>query len=310
VNDRLDFLRAGGDSGVAATVRPYGALTGNNRITIWGHDGTTSYHSLQTQLVSRFGRGSQFQSSYTWSKSLGTIPLDDSGGIGNDNSITDLGNRNLDYGPTKTDRRHIFNASLVLALPSLENKSGFVRNVFGDWEVAGIVAAASGQAISVFTTGGLNGLNGGPAGTGFSDDNRPNRVPGVSCKPTSGPKEQILNPAAFTLNGFKLGTVGDAGPGICEGPGLQQVDLSLYKNVKISKSVKAQLRFEVFNILNHVNFLSNQLNINYNPSSITYDTGDPTTATRITNATVPNTFGQSTATRDARQAQFGIKLIF
>ena len=88
------------------------------------------------------------------------------------------------------------------------------------------------------------------------------------------------------------------------------MDLSLYKNVKISKSVKAQLRFEVFNILNHVNFLSNQLNINYNPSSITYDTGDPATATRITNATVPNTFGQSTATRDARQAQFGIKLIF
>jgi Carboxypeptidase regulatory-like domain/TonB-dependent Receptor Plug Domain len=310
VNDRLDFLRAGGDSGLAATVRPYGTLAGNNRITIWGHDGTTSYHSLQTQLVSRFGRGSQFQSSYTWSKSLGTVPLDDSGGINNDNSITDLGNRNLDYGPTKTDRRHIFNASLVLALPSLENKSGFVRNVFGDWEVAGIVAAASGQAISVFTTGGLNGLNGGPAGTGFSDDNRPNRVPGVSCKPTSGPKEQILNPAAFTLNGFKLGTIGDAGPGICEGPGLQQVDLSLYKNIKISKSVKAQLRFEVFNILNHVNFLSNQMSINYNPSSITYDTGDPATATRITNATVPNTFGQSTATRDARQAQFGIKLIF
>jgi hypothetical protein len=25
---------------------------------------------------------------------------------------------------------------------------------------------------------------------------------------------------------------------------------------------------------------------------------------------VPNNFGQSTATRDARQAQFGIKLIF
>jgi hypothetical protein len=41
----------------------------------------------------------------------------------------------------------------------------------------------------------------------------------VSCKPSSGPKEQILNPAAFTLNGFKLGTVGDAGPGICDGPG-------------------------------------------------------------------------------------------
>jgi hypothetical protein len=311
VNDRLDFLRAGGDSGLQAAVKPFGQLT-NGRITIWGHDGETKYHSLQTQLVSRFGRGSQFQTSYTWSKSLGTVPLDDSGGIGNDNSVTDLARRDLDWGPTRTDRRHIFNASLVLVLPGLENKSAFVRNVFGDWEIASIVAAASGQAISVYTSGGLTGLNGGPAGTGFNDNNRPNRVPGVSCRANSDNKEQILNPAAFTLTGFQLGTVGDAGPGICEGPGLSQVDLSLYKNIKISKSVKAQLRFEVFNIFNKVNFLGTDAAFNhtFNPSSVTYDTGDPATATRITGFTVPNNFGQSTATRDARQAQFGIKLIF
>jgi hypothetical protein len=310
VDDRLDFLRAGGDTALAATVRPFGTLTGNNRINIWGHDGKTSYHSLQTQLVSRFGRGSQFQTSYTWSKSLGNVGLDDSGGINNDTSITDLGNRDLDWGPTKTDRRHIFNASLVLVLPALEDKTGFVKNVFGDWEVASIVAAASGQSISVFTTGGLTGLNGGPAGTGYSDNNRPNRVAGVSCKASGGLKEQILNPDAFTLTGFQLGTVGNAGPGICQGPDLFQVDLSLYKNINLGRSVKAQLRFEVFNIFNRVNFLSNQLNLGFNPSSITYDTGDPATATRITGFTVPASFGQSTATRDARQAQFGIKLIF
>jgi hypothetical protein len=308
VPDRLDFVRAGGDSGLAAAVRPYGVF-GNTSITIWSHDGETSYHSLQTQLVSRFGRGSQFQTSYTWSKSLGNVGLDDSGGINNDTSITDLGNRGLDWGRTKTDRTHIFNASLVLVLPSFENKPGFVKNVLGDWEVAGIVAAASGQAVSVYTQG-VPGLNGSPSGTGYSNNGRPNVVPGVSCKASGGPKEQILNPAAFTLNGFQLGTIGNAGPGICEGPSLFTVDLSLYKNIKISKSVKAQLRFEVFNILNRVNFLSNQLNNNYNPSSATYDTGSAATATRITNATVPNTFGQSTATRDARQAQFGIKLIF
>jgi len=204
------------------------------------------------------------------------------------------------------------NASLVLVMPSLENKTGFVKNVLGDWEIASIVAAASGQAVSVYTTGGLTGLNGGPAGTGFNDNNRPNRVPGVSCRANSDNKEQILNPAAFTLTGLQLGTIGDAGPGICEGPGLFQVDLSLYKNIKISKSVKAQLRFEVFNIFNRVNFLGTDAAFNhtFNPSSVTYDTGDPATATRITGYTVPNNFGQSTATRDARQAQFGIKVIF
>jgi Carboxypeptidase regulatory-like domain len=308
IDDRLDFIRAGGDGDLAAAVRPYGAF-GNTSITIWSHDGETSYHSLQTQLVSRFGRGSQFQTSYTWSKSLGTVPLDDSGGIGNENSVTDLANRALDHGPTRIDRPHIFNASLVLALPSLENKGGFARHVFGDWEVASIVAAASGQAVSVFTSGGLAGLNGGPSGTGYSDNQRPNLVPGQSCA-GSGPKEQILNPNAFTLTGFQLGTIGNAGPGICRGPGLFQWDLSLYKNIKVSERVKLQLRFEVFNITNHVNFLSNQLNVNFNPSSVTYDTGDPATATTITGYTVPSNFGQSTATRDPRQAQFGIKLSF
>src|SRR5262249_45004316 len=189
--------------------------------------------------------------SYTWSKSLGNIPLDDSGGIDQTNSVLDLANRNLDYGPTRTDRRHIGNASLVLVLPSLENKSGFTKNVFGDWEIASILTAASGQRLSVYTTGGLTGLNGGAAGRRYTDNNRPMRVPGVSCKAPSGsPKEQILNPAAFTLTGLQLGTIGDAGRGICEGPSAVQVDLSLYKNIKITKQVKAQLRFEVFNVFN------------------------------------------------------------
>ena len=79
IDDRLDYVRAGSDTGIQAAVRPY-ADFGNTNIWIWGHDGEAKYHSLQTQIISRFGRGSQFQASYTWSKSTGTVPLDDSGG--------------------------------------------------------------------------------------------------------------------------------------------------------------------------------------------------------------------------------------
>ena len=47
-------------------------------------------------------------------------------------------------------------------LPTFENKSGFVKNVLGDWEVASIVAASSGQSITVYATGvpGLSTLSG------------------------------------------------------------------------------------------------------------------------------------------------------
>jgi hypothetical protein len=306
IPDRLDFVRAGSDTGIQAAVRPYGVF-GNNSITIWGHGGEAKYHSLQAQFMTRFGRGSQFQASYTWSKSLGTVPLDDSGGISGDNSVTDLTNPRLDYGPTRMNRPHIFNASLVLMLPTLENKSGFVKHVFGDWEIATIAAASSGQSVSVYTTG-LPDLN-SPAGTGYTANQRPLRVPGVSCQASGGPKEQILNPAAFTLNGYGLGTIGDAGRGICQGPDYREVDLSLYKNINISKRVKAQLRFEVFNLLNRVNFLAGSLNNTFNPTTATYN-ADPAEATTVTGYTVPVGFGQASATRDPRQAQFGIKLTF
>jgi hypothetical protein len=135
-------------------------------------------------------------------------------------------------------------------------------------------------------------------------------VAGVSCSASGGPKEQILNPAAFTLEGFQLGTIGSAGRGICQGPGLVQTDLSLYKNIRLGNRVKAQLRFEMFNIFNNTNFLSNTgFNTTFNPTTATYD-ADPANATTITGYTLPLNFGQASAARDARQAQFGIKLMF
>ena len=97
---------------------------------------------------------------------------------------------------------------------------------------------------------------------------------------------------------------------VVTGPNVVQVDLSLYKNVRLSNRVKAQLRFEVFNVFNRVNFLNTGFNNTFNPTSVTFDTGDSATATKITGYTIPGNFGQATATRDPRQAQFGIKLIF
>ena len=296
---------AGGNGG---DFRPYSAW-GDADIIIWGHGGEARYHSLQTQLVSRFGRGSQFQASYTWSKSTGNLGLDDSGGIDDDNSVSDLTNDSLDWGPTKVNRPHLFNASLILMLPTMDNKSGLVKTLLGDWEVAAIAAYTSGQSITVFTTS-APGLNGGPSGAGYDGNQRPNAT-GQSCQADGGLPEQILNPAAFTLSGYRIGSIGTAGRGICTGPDYMQVDLSLYKNIRFSDRFRAQLRFEVFNIFNRNNFLSNQMNVAFNPAAVTYDTGNAATATTITGFSgIPGNFGQSSATRDARQAQFGIKLMF
>ncbi len=307
INDRLEYART---TPALASVRPYGNAFGDRQILIWDHKRSSIYHSLQGQITSRFWRGSQFQASYTWSRTIATDPLDNSsGGIADDVAQSDLDNLNLDRGLARVHRAHVFNSSVVWVLPALEGKSGLVKNVFGDWEVSAIAAAASGIPLTVYTTS-IPGLNGGPSGVGYDNNQRPNRVPGSDCSPSGGPKEQIINPAAFTLTGFQIGTIGDSGRGVCEGPDFFQVDLALFKNIKVNDRVKLQLRFEVFNVLNRVNFSAQNLVEEFNPTSVTYDTGDPATATRITGYQVPANFGQAVLTRDPRQAQFGIKLIF
>ena len=311
VPDRLDFIRAGSSSSARAALRPYGDF-GNISIAVRAHTGSTIYHSLQTQLVSRFGHGSQFQASYTFSRAIGDVPT--GGNDGSNNSpgsagVSLLENPGLDRGLMEIHRKHIFNASLVLVLPELEDKSGFVKNVLGGWEVATIAQASSGRPVTVFT-GSVPGLSGRVSGTGYTGNQRPNRVVDQPCRATGGLPEQILNPAAWTLAGFQLGTFGNSGRGVCEGPNFAQVDASLYKNIKISPRVKAQLRFEVFNVFNRVNFMAVGLRNSLSPTSVTLDTGRVATASTITAFTPSGAFGQATATRDPRQAQFGIKFIF
>jgi hypothetical protein len=151
------------------------------------------------------------------------------------------------------------------------------------------------------------GLNGGPSGTGYTDNQRPNMVPGVSCRANdSSTPEQILNPEAVTLNDFQLGTIGDEKRGACRGPGMFQTDLALYKTFHASGKAQVQLRFEIFNLFNNTNFLSQGLVNTMNLQSVTLDP----TQTKITSYTTAGNFGQATRTRDARQAQFGLKVLF
>src|SRR4029079_18556161 len=110
-----------------------------------------------------------------------------------------------------------------------------------------------------------------------------------SCHANGSAPEQWLNPNAFTLAGYSLGQPGDAGRGICEGPGIFQVDLALYKSVALGHRLKAQLRFEIFNLLDHAMFTD--VNNVMNPITATSDTASLATASSITGFTLPSNFG-------------------
>jgi hypothetical protein len=260
--------------------------------------------------VSRWG-ASQLQASYTLSRNRANVALDNSdGSLSANESALDLSNPSGDFGYANTDRRHVFNAALVLAGPTMEDQHNMKGWLLGGWEVGTIFQAASGQAVTI-RTGTIPGLNGGPSGTGYTDNQVPNIVAGADCRAhDDAHPEQIIDPAAVTLTNFQLGKLGDEERGACRGPGLLQTDLSFYKTMKASSRFQVQLRFEIFNVFNRTNFLSQNLVTTMNPVTVKYDTGDPATATKITGYTLPGNFGQATRTRDPRQAQFGVKLIF
>ena len=304
IDDRREYATApSGDTSVAA-LRQFGVF-GNANIGLWDHTGRSTYHSLQTQLISRFGRGSHLQMSYTLSRSRANLALTDSGQLAANTTQLDIQDPDRDWGRPETGRPHIFNASLVWLLPTLEDRPPLTRHLFGDWEIATIVGAGSGQPLTVFT-GTLPGLNGGPSGTGFNDNQRPNRVAGEECRASGGLDEQIINPNAYTLNGFQLGTLGSAGRGDCLGPGYFQTDLALYKNLRVTDRVKVQFRWDIFNIFNNKNFLFAGLNTTMGPSAVTRSADGSV----IETATIPASFGQATRTRDPRQMQFGLKILW
>ena len=298
--------------------RPLGNVEGigDGNVALWQHNRDSIYHSLQAALITRFAEGSQMSLAYTWSKILANtgVANADGPGLSNNNAYTDSTQPGLDRSRGANDRTHIFSGSLILALPKLEDKSPLVKNVFGGWEFTTIVQASTGYPLEVATGGvpGLAGNGNAPSGSGNGGNlTRPNVVEGVDCHADGSSKIQFLNPAAWTLNGYVIGTNGNAARNTCDGPGLFQADASVYKNIKLGSRVKLQLRVEVYNIFNTVNLLGNSMSnggqrSTYNAQNVVYNAD----RTQIISAQPAGNFGQLTAARDPRTMQLGIRLAF
>ncbi len=92
-DDRNEFILTNN-----AALRQFGVF-GNNNIGLWDHTGESTYHSLQSQFVSRFGRGSQFQASYTLSRSRANFAMTDSGQLAGNTTRLDNQNPRSRLGP-------------------------------------------------------------------------------------------------------------------------------------------------------------------------------------------------------------------
>jgi hypothetical protein len=310
--NRLAYAQTGDVS-----LRPLNGIAGigDGNIALTTRDRSSIYHGLQVALVSHFGNGSLAQVAYTWSKAISNTGLGnaDGPGMSQRNAYTDSTQPGLDRARAAVDRAHVFSGSVVLALPRFEDKSSAVKNFFGDWELSSIVQASSGYPYTIFlgNVPGLSG-NGSLAGTGYTGTQRPD-LTGQPCRVSNSSNEAAwFNPGAFTIDNHVIGTNGNAGRHICDGPGFFRVDAALYKNIRVGKRVALQLRAEVFNLFNKTNFLSDDGNVQttWTPQNVQFDTGDPATATRVISATPAGGFGVLSRAADPRQMQLGLKLMF
>ena len=83
-----------------------------------------------------------------------------------------------------------------------------------------------------------------------------------------------------------FGTFGNAGRNTVDGPGYQNVNLAVMKQLPLKDEVRLQLRLEAFNLFNHTNF---NLPDNF--------LGSPT-------------FGQVLSAQSPRRFQLGAKVLF
>src|SRR5437762_211765 len=110
-------------------------------------------------------------------------------------------------------------------------------------------ARADAQSGFPFTP--LIGFNNTGSGDGATVD-IPNLNPNFKGNVISGTVDHWFDPRAFTVP--TPGTYGNAGRSSLRGPGLFNVDTSLFKKIPIREGMTLQFRAEAFNVLNHANF--------------------------------------------------------
>jgi Carboxypeptidase regulatory-like domain len=230
--------------------------------------GYSNYNSLQVQFVRRLSAGLQARANYTWAHSIDNASVS-STLFGNSFYFPDM--PNLNRGNSDSDVRHTFSAALSGDVPHLAGNA-LVRQLFGGWGADNIILARSATPLNVLMNANEEGF--GDPLNGLSEAVRPDAVPGVPIFLVGSeyPGGKELNSAAFTpppstlQDGEAIATrEGTLGRNSLRGFAAFEWDFSLRRDFMLPKweNAKLQLRCDVFNILNHPNFMMSPANLSW-----------------------------------------------
>jgi hypothetical protein len=285
------------DLGDEQSGRPFNAaFPGLGFINQLGNGYESNYNGLQASLTQRTWHGLSYILGYTYSHAL------DQGSDNRAPQASNSVNPRGEYGSSDFDIRHRVTFSWTYAIPGKKS----VAQLLEGWQLNSIVTLQTGQPWNVVDTGNDSSLT-GEGGDRWNFSGNPSDFKavfgGIPLDPVCGCYKE--GNSVMTLPA--PGTWGNMHRNMFRGPGLKAWDLSIVKNWKLGDRFTAQLRGEIFNILNHPSF-ANPYGVNF-----TFAHSDPS---------APGSFGCLCATPDVadanpvigtggpRNVQLGIKLGF
>jgi hypothetical protein len=237
----------------------------------------STYHALQVSWNRRFENGFTFLGSYVFSKAIDLASTDGNSGLAN--QASNPFNWDKDKGLANFNVKHRFVTSFIWEMPFLKGSKGVTRALLAGWSVNGILTLQTGIPFTV-----LAGSDRSLSGVGSDHADILGPAATYNSSSVNSKVARYFDTTAFALPA--LGTFGTAGRNTLVGPGLANLDMGLFKEFRINESKRFELRWEVFNSLNHPNF------------------GNP-------NATFSSTnFGRILSARDPRIMQLAAKFYF
>jgi hypothetical protein len=259
--------------------------------TLWNSD--SIFHALEVQVTRRLSKGLQAGLSYTWGKII------DSGSESAfiDNYVNSSPRLWFDEkngrGLADFDISQNLTVNYIWKIPSLKARPRALQWALNSWQWGGILHVASGEPFTPIITGDPLGMKG-------DQFDRPDVLTSSGCSGSlvnpGNPLDYIKTRCfAFPDPGTRFG---DAGRNILIGPGILNLDTSLFRNIGSLEKLHAQFRAEFFNIFNHTNFASPV--VPTNNTSLFAANGTPISSAGVLTST----------TTTSRQIQFALKFIW
>ena len=275
-------------------LRPYRGYGDINYIEFASN---SNYHALQVQANRRISTNLAFGLSYTWSKAMDLVD-------GNNNNVSPLINpRSRNYGKAGFDRTHNLTINYVYKLPGLSKHwdNAFTRQALDGWELSGITSFVSGSPLGIgYTTVQGTDLTGTAVANGI--DSRVVLTGNPNLPKGDRTFNRYFNTAVVQAPTKADFGIGNASKDPLRGPGVNNWDISIFKNFSLSRegAVRLQYRLEMYNAFNHTQFTGVDTTPRFD---LTKQPGDPLYQ-------VNGTLGQYTSAANSRRIVMGLKLNF